>query len=84
MSVRVRFDAAVAAVNSLPQTPPNDKLLELYGLYKQGTVGDVQGKRPGILDMRARAKYDAWSTRQGMSQDVAMEAYIALAQRLGA
>ncbi|HEY3806319.1 MAG TPA: acyl-CoA-binding protein [Kofleriaceae bacterium] len=56
----------------------NDTLLELYALYKQATTGDVTGSRPGMMDLKGRAKYDAWTKRKGMTKDAAMEAYIAL------
>lgn len=56
----------------------NDVLLQLYALFKQATAGDVGGSRPGMLDLRGRAKYDAWAQRKGMTRDAAMTAYIAL------
>jgi diazepam-binding inhibitor (GABA receptor modulator, acyl-CoA-binding protein) len=56
----------------------NDTMLELYALYKQATTGDVSGSRPGMLDLRGRAKYDAWAKHKGTSKDAAMEQYIAL------
>ena len=84
MSSVEEFEAAVAAVNGLAKAPPNDTLLELYGLYKQATAGDVSGKRPGMLDVKGRAKYDAWAKRKGMNAEDARAAYIALARRLGA
>jgi diazepam-binding inhibitor (GABA receptor modulator, acyl-CoA-binding protein) len=56
----------------------NDTMLDLYALYKQSTSGDVSGSRPGMLDVRGRAKYDAWAKRKGTTRDAAMEAYIAL------
>lgn len=56
----------------------NDVLLELYALYKQASVGDVSGARPGMLDVKGRAKYDAWARRKGMTPQAAMEQYIAL------
>lgn len=56
----------------------NDVLLEMYALYKQATVGDVSGDRPGMMDMRGRAKYDAWAKKKGTSKDAAMEQYIAV------
>ena len=56
----------------------NDVLLDLYALYKQATVGDVSGSRPGMMDLKGRAKYDAWANRKGMTKDAAMQAYIAL------
>ena len=60
----------------------NDQLLELYALYKQSTEGDVRGARPGMLDVRGRAKYDAWAKRKGTSKDAAMEAYCTLVDTL--
>jgi diazepam-binding inhibitor (GABA receptor modulator, acyl-CoA-binding protein) len=56
----------------------NDTLLELYALYKQATSGDVSGSRPGMMDVKGRAKYDAWAKRKGMTKDAAMEAYVTL------
>ena len=56
----------------------NAVLLELYALYKQATVGDATGDRPGMLDPRGRAKYDAWVTHKGMTTSAAMTAYVAL------
>ncbi len=59
----------------------NDVLLAMYALYKQATVGDVAGSRPGMLDLRGRAKYDAWAEKKGMAKDAAMTAYVALVDR---
>ena len=75
------FEDALERVKRLPDQPPK-VLLELYGLYKQATAGDVSGKRPGMLDMKGRAKYDAWATRTGMSNDQAMDEYVSLVDRL--
>lgn len=77
MSVKDDFDAAVARSRTLPNQPPQ-RLLELYGLFKQATEGDVSGARPGMLDMKGRAKYDAWAGRKGMGKDEAMKAYVDL------
>lgn len=75
-----RFTEAQARIK--PKTGlGNDVLLELYALFKQATVGDVTGSRPGMLDLRGRAKYDAWAARRGMTADAAMTAYIAVVDR---
>ena len=66
------------------ETVANDELLELYAFYKQATVGDVSGSRPGMLDLKGRAKYDAWSKKKGVSKDDAMTKYVALVDRLTA
>ncbi|MBW1811362.1 MAG: acyl-CoA-binding protein [Deltaproteobacteria bacterium] len=75
------FEKALEDIKTLPDQPPN-VLLELYGLYKQATVGDVTGKRPGLLDLRGKAKYDTWATRKGMAKEAAMDEYVAVAERL--
>lgn len=45
----------------------DDKKLEVYSLYKQGLIGDVNTQRPGMLDFKGKAKWDAWSGKKGMS-----------------
>jgi acyl-CoA-binding protein len=62
--------------------PDNDTLLKLYALYKQGSVGDVSGKRPGFTDFKGRAKYDAWAKLKNTPQDQAKQDYIYLVQEL--
>ena len=80
--IQEKFNNAQQRVKTMPKTPDNNTLLELYALYKQGTTGDVSGKRPGMLDIKGRAKYDAWAGRKGMSREDAMSAYVALVDRL--
>ncbi len=76
------FNTAQAEIQQLPRKPNNDELLELYGLFKQATVGDVSGKRPGTFDFKGRAKYDAWAERKGTAKDAAKQAYVELVERL--
>lgn len=77
-----RFEAAADRADALPEKPSNDDLLDLYALYKQATEGDVSGDRPGMMDFRGRAKYDAWAEREGMDRDEAKEQYIEVVERL--
>ena len=79
-----RFVAAAEASKQLPEKPDNADLLKLYALYKQGTVGDATGDRPGMMDFVGRAKYDAWAEVSGMGQDEAQQAYIDLVESLSA
>lgn len=60
----------------------NDVKLDLYALYKQATVGDINTSKPGIFDQKGRAKWDAWNGKKGMPQDEAKKQYIALVQSL--
>lgn len=79
-----QFEDAQARVKKLPSAPSTDDMLELYALYKQATSGDVSGSRPGMLDLKGRAKYDAWAKKKGTSKDDAMTRYIAFVTKLGA
>ena len=81
MDVNVRFKQAADRAKSLP-AQSNQTLLQLYGLYKQATMGDVAGPEPGALDFRAKAKYDAWSSLAGTPREDAMSRYIALVDGL--
>jgi diazepam-binding inhibitor (GABA receptor modulating acyl-CoA-binding protein) len=80
--LQASFEAAVAASKSLSERPDNQTLLQLYALYKQGTAGDVEGKRPGFGDMVGRAKFDAWAAIKGTGKEDAMNRYIALVESL--
>lgn len=82
MALADDFRSAQERVKTLTSRPSNDTLLELYSLYKQATDGDVQGKRPGMLDLKGRAKYDAWAGRKGVAKDAAMQQYVALVDKL--
>ncbi len=82
MALEEDFSSAQTRVKALRKTPANDELLELYSLYKQATSGDVSGSRPGMLDFKGRAKYDAWAARRGLGKERAMETYVALVGRL--
>ncbi len=75
-----RFAAAQARIKPVTGLG-NDVMLALYALFKQATAGDVSGARPGMLDLRGRAKYDAWAGKRGLSKDAAMTEYIALVDR---
>lgn len=80
--LKEQFATAAAAAKELKRRPDNDALLQLYALYKQATVGDVTGKRPGFTDPVGRAKYDAWAKLQGTPAETAMQRYIELVGKL--
>jgi len=61
----------------------NDELLALYGFYKQATAGDVSGPKPGMFDLKGKAKFEAWSKNKGMAKEKAVTNYVALVKKLG-
>ena len=74
-----RFEAAVAKIQTAPaggpQKPSNEMKLKIYALYRQAKDGDAQGKRPGMMDVVGRLKYDAWAELKGLSREEAMRRY---------
>ncbi len=82
MNLNEQFSSATERVHQLDKRPTNAQLLELYGLYKQATEGDVQEERPGGFDFKAIAKYDTWANLKGMTQDEAKQAYIDMVDSL--
>jgi len=83
MSLDERFDTAAENVSKkINQTLSNDELKEVYALFKQGTVGDINTSRPGMLDLKGKAKWDAWNSKKGLAKDEAKEQYIALIGQL--
>lgn len=77
-----QFESAAQEVQRLSKKPDNDTLLRLYALYKQATIGNATGKRPGFTDPVGRAKFDAWGKIKGMTAEQAMQKYIELVNQL--
>uniref|UniRef100_A0A3Q3EMY8 Acyl-CoA binding domain containing 7 n=1 Tax=Labrus bergylta TaxID=56723 RepID=A0A3Q3EMY8_9LABR len=82
MSQILEFEKLAEDVKNVKTRPTDQELLDLYGLYKQAIVGDINTERPGMLDLKGKAKWDAWNSRKGMSKEDAMTAYITLAKEI--
>ena len=62
MSIATFEEAVETISNKMNKTMSNDELKEIYALYKQATVGDVNVDRPGMLikgvsDLKDRLDY---------------------------
>lgn len=82
--LKALFEQAAKDVQALAERPDNDTLLRLYGLYKQGSEGDVSGPKPGFFDFVGTAKYEAWAKLKGTAQEQAMQHYVDLVRKLTA
>ncbi|XP_060756922.1 acyl-CoA-binding domain-containing protein 7 [Neoarius graeffei] len=80
--LQAEFEKIATDVKQIKSRPSDQELLDLYGLYKQAVVGDVNIDAPGTFDMKGKAKWDAWNSRKGMSTEDAMTAYITLAKEV--
>lgn len=90
--LQAEFEKIAEDVKKVKTKPTDQELLDLYGLYKQAVVGDVNigrpwlnlenpchfipiipdsvcritaADRPGLLDLKGKAKWDAWESRKG-------------------
>ncbi|PSN52301.1 Acyl-CoA-binding protein, partial [Blattella germanica] len=77
-----KFNEAAESVKALTKRPSDQELLELYALFKQATAGDNSTAKPGMLDLKGKAKWEAWNEKKGTSKEAAMQQYIALAEKL--
>ena len=82
MSNSPEFLKAAEDVRNLTVKPTDQELLDLYGWFKQASIGDVNTDRPGMFDLKGKYKWDNWNSRKGASKDEAEKAYIELVQQL--
>ena len=78
MSNSPEFEKAAADVRNLTEKPTNEELLDLYGYFKQATIGDCNTDRPGMFDLKGKAKWDKWDGHKGMTKEDAEKKYIEL------
>jgi diazepam-binding inhibitor (GABA receptor modulating acyl-CoA-binding protein) len=83
MDLTEQFEQAAAESKLLKEKPSNEVLLQLYGLYKQGSIGDNNTEPPANpFDFVAKAKYESWLAQKGKSKEEAMKEYISLVEKL--
>uniref|UniRef100_A0A8D2FMT1 ACB domain-containing protein n=1 Tax=Theropithecus gelada TaxID=9565 RepID=A0A8D2FMT1_THEGE len=66
------------------QTRPDDgsELRKPCGLNKQAIIGDINIEYPGMLDLKSKAKWEAWNLHKGLSKEDAMNVSISKAKEL--
>ncbi|KAI0231087.1 hypothetical protein LSAT2_018561 [Lamellibrachia satsuma] len=79
-SAKEKFTAAVNVVRTLPKDgsfqPSREMMLKFYAFYKQATCGSCTDAKPGFWDVIGKAKWEAWSDLQEMSEEDAMTNYV--------
>lgn len=71
-----KFDRAAKYLQSIVSELDQKALLTFYGLYKQSTVGQCNTPKPGIFNLQAKAKWNAWNELSNVTKDIAMGRYI--------
>jgi diazepam-binding inhibitor (GABA receptor modulating acyl-CoA-binding protein) len=85
MSLQENFEAAakrLADNAKVAESMSNEQKLEIYSLYKQGLIGDCDTPKPGMLDFKGKAKWEAWNGKKGTPKEEAQQAYIDLIESL--
>ncbi|MBD2766442.1 acyl-CoA-binding protein [Hymenobacter sp. BT664] len=87
MDINQQFQAAVEQVNNLSGEAAGAHMNELYGLYKQATVGDVNMKtdevNPNAADLAdgptglSQGQWDSWNQFKGLPEEEAKQRYVA-------
>lgn len=78
MSNSKEFVTAAEYVKKLKSSPTNEELLLLYKYYKQATIGDINTRKPGLFDLKNKAKWEAWESVKGTSTHNSEVEYIKL------
>jgi acyl-CoA-binding protein len=79
--LKARFEACAEVIKKQTFNLTNAQQLQVYGLYKQATVGNCNidiDDAPSVMNVVQRAKYKAWKSLslQEMDQMTAMQEYI--------
>ncbi|KAG5886075.1 hypothetical protein JTB14_018934 [Gonioctena quinquepunctata] len=80
MSLEENFKSACEIARKFKKRPPEKDVLELYSLYKQANVGDVNVSKYPTEE--GKAKWEAWNSKKGMNSKTAKEQYIAKVKSL--
>ncbi len=70
------FEKAAEDVKKHVKVLADEGKLKLYGLYKQATIGDCNTDKPGMLDFKGKAKWEAWNKVKGKDREVAKAEYV--------
>jgi len=71
-----QFEFSAHMITKLNKGITNDELLKLYGLYKQGNLGDCNIAEPSkIFNYKENAKWHAWKKFKGTKKIDAMIKY---------
>lgn len=64
-NIEEQFQKAAENVKNLTSRPTDEELLEIYALFKQATVGDNDQSKPGMFQLKEKAKHEFWLKKKG-------------------
>ncbi|CAM0911158.1 unnamed protein product [Alopecurus aequalis] len=83
MGLKEDFEEYAEKAKTLPESTSNEDKLILYGLFKQANLGNVDPTtKPGVFNMKDRAKWCAWEAVKDKTKEEAMSDYITKVKQL--
>jgi diazepam-binding inhibitor (GABA receptor modulating acyl-CoA-binding protein) len=82
MTNSIEFLNAVNAIKQYKENVTHDDLENLYGLYKQATVGDNNTEKPSFFNLVGVKKWHGWEKYKNMSTIDAEKAYISYVKKI--
>ncbi|XP_018866156.1 acyl-CoA-binding domain-containing protein 7-like [Gorilla gorilla gorilla] len=82
MSLQADFDMVTEDVRKLKTRPDDEEVKELYGLYKQAVIGNINIECSEMLKLKGKAKWEAQNPQKGLSEEDMMSAFISKAEEL--
>lgn len=77
-----KIAADYLAKTLLPQGVEDNKLLTLYGYYKQATEGSCNVPKPSFFDFKGKTKWETWKKLGDMRKDEAQIMYVEIIKSL--
>ena len=82
MDIDIVFQESQKNIREKLTNLDTNSLLKLYGLYKQGTVGNNIYEEPNIFFFKEYCKWESWNKYQNVSQNKAKKKFIKYAYNL--
>lgn len=67
-----QFQQAAETIKNLKARPTDEELLILYALFKQATVGDNDQPKPGMFQLKEKAKHEFWMKKKGERSSISV------------
>ena len=76
------FKLAANTIKKIKVKPNDTELSELYSLYKQATIGDINIPSPWFSISEDGVKWNAWNSKKGLTSYESEVKYITLVNTL--
>ena len=76
------FKKSCESVKKLKNTPSDEVLLELYGLFKQIEIGNCNIPEPSMWKLKEKKKWQSWKNNLNKNKEDCIKKYINIVNEL--